>query len=488
MRIPVTVPRASVGKSQLAQARLDTAPVGVFDKAARCLSAAAVAIAAMVSVIPAATLPAQTPVNIPVDKIVGVVGQHPILWSDVLEELAQRRASGLQVPEDSAAQNALAKSILDEMIDVEVMVQRAKMDTTITVADADLTTTVEQQLKRLKEQFKSDGELTNALKGGGFGSVEEYRKWLVEQARRRAVQERLVAKMKQDGKMIAVAVSEDEISEAFSREKARLPKRPSTVTFRQIVVATQASEGAKKAAYAKAESIYKEVTAGGDFEKIAKRESQDSASAVQGGDLGWSRRGQMVPAFDEMMFALQPGRVSPIVETQFGFHIIRVDRIQPAERKARHILIKPAYDTSDVSRARLRADSVLALWRKGTPFDTLVSHYHDLASDEAKGVLEPFERSKLPESYQSAFGERKNGEFVAPFEVEDRQRGVPKFIIAQLVNVVSEGEYTMQDLRNQIREQLSQEKSYRRLLDGLRRETFVTVLLDGGDKVNAISH
>ncbi len=312
MRIPVTVPRASVGKSQLAQARLDTAPVGVFDKAARCLSAAAVAIAAMVAVIPAATLPAQTPVNIPVDKIVGVVGQHPILWSDVLEELAQRRASGLQVPEDSAAQNALARSILDEMIDVEVMVQRAKMDTTITVADADLTTTVEQQLKRLKEQFKSDGELTNALKGGGFGSVEEYRKWLVEQARRRALQERLVAKMKQDGKMIAVAVSEDEISEAFSREKARLPKRPSTVTFRQIVVATQASEGAKKAAYAKAESIYKEVSAGGggDFEKIAKRESQDSASAVQGGDLGWSRRGQMVPAFDEMMFALQPGRVA----------------------------------------------------------------------------------------------------------------------------------------------------------------------------------
>ena len=117
----------------------------------------------------------------------------------------------------------------------------------------------------------------------------------------------------------------------------------------------------------------------------------------------------------------------------------------------------------------------------------VTAHYHDVASDEAKGVLEPFERSKLPESYQGAFGARKNGEFVAPFEVEDRQRGVPKFIIAQLVNVVSEGEYTMQDLRNQIREQLTQEKSYRRLLDGLRKETYVTVLLDGGDKVNAIS-
>ena len=482
MRILSTISPAAVGEAGIAESGLTTS-----HRLARCLSAAAVAVAAIVSVVPAATLLAQSTVNIPVDKIVAVVGQHPILWSDVLEELAQRRASGLQVPEDSVAQFALAKSIVDEMIDVEVMVQRAKTDTTITVADADLTTTVEQQMKRLKEQFKSDAELATALKGGGFGSVEEYRKWLVEQARRRALQERLVAKMKQDGKMIAVAVSEDEISEAFVKEKARLPKRPATVTFRQIVVATQASAAAKKVAYAKAESIYKDIVTGGDFEKIAKRESQDSASAVQGGDLGWSRRGQMVPAFDEMMFALQPGQLSPIVETQFGFHIIRVDRIQPAERKARHILIKPAYDTADVSRARLRADSVLTLWQKGTPFDTLVSHYHDVASDEAKGVLEPFERSKLPESYQGAFGARKNGEFVAPFEVEDRQRGVPKFIIAQLVNVVSEGEYTMQDLRNQIREQLTQEKSYRRLLDGLRKETYVTVLLDGGDKVNAIS-
>lgn len=448
----------------------------------RLLLRLAVALAAMLPAAFPAALHAQKPINIPVDRIAAVVGQHAILWSDVLEELAQRRAQGLQVPEDSAAQLALARTVVDEMIDVEVMVQRAQRDTSITVADADLATTVEAQMKKLRDQFKSEGELAQALKGGGFGSVEEYRRWLTEQARRRALQERLVAKMRQDGKMISVAVSEEEISESFSRERERLPKRPATVTFRQIVVPTEASEAARKVAYAKAESVYKDLTTGGDFEKIAKRVSEDSGSAVQGGDLGWSRRGQMVPAFDEMMFLLPPGQISPIVETQFGFHIIRVDRVQPAERKARHVLIKPKYDSADVARARLRADSVLMLWEKGTPFDTLVARYHDTASDEAKGVLEPFERSRLPESYQAAFADKKNGDFIPPFSVDDRQRGVPKFVIAQLVNVVDEGEYTMQDLRNQIREQLSQEKSYRRLLDGLRKETYVSIMLDGGEK------
>jgi peptidyl-prolyl cis-trans isomerase SurA len=419
---------------------------------------------------------------IDIDRIVAVVGQTPILWSEVLEQVNIRRARGAQVPTEPEAQLKFARDVLNEMIDAEVMVQRARLDTAIVVEDADVQQNVDQRMKQLREQFKSDAELAQALRGDGFGNVEEYRRWMMEQARRSSLQQKLVQKLRQDGKMITVGVSEEEITEAFDREKGRLPKRPATVTFRQIVVPTTASEAAKKVAYARAESLLKELMTGGDFEKIAKRESMDSASAVQGGDLGWSRRGQMVPAFDAMMFYLPPGQVSPIVETQFGFHIIRVDRVQPSERKARHILIKPTYDSADVQRGKLVADSVLAQWKAGVPYDTLVARYHDIASDEARGVLEPFDRARLPESYQKAFEGKGNGDFVEPFPVDDQQRGVPKFVVAQLINVAQEGEYTVQDLRNQIRDQLSEEKSLRRLLDGLRRETFVAVMLEVPEK------
>ena len=421
-------------------------------------------------------------VKIDVDRIVAVVGQTPILWSEVLEQVNIRRARGLTVPDAPDEQLKFARDVLGEMIDVEVMVQRAKLDTAIVVEDAELTQNVEQRMKQLRDQFKTDAEFAQALKSDGFGTAEEYRRWMMDQARRSTIQQKLVQKLRQDGKMVTVGVSEDEITEAFGREKQKLPKRPATVTFRQIVVPTTASQEHLKVAAGKADSLLKEILKGGDFDKIAKRESMDSSSAAQGGDLGWNRRGKMVPAFDQMMFALPPGQVSPLVETQFGYHIIRVDRVQPSERKARHILIKPSYDTTDVVRARLRADSVLTQWKAGVPYDTLVARYHDVASDEARGVLEPFERSRLPESYQTAFAAKKNGEFVEPFPVEDRQQGVPKFIVAQLINVSDEGEYTVQDLRNQIRDQLSEEKSMRRLLDALRKETFVAIMLDAGAK------
>lgn len=417
-------------------------------------------------------------VKFDIDRIVAVVGKTPILWSEVLEQINIMRARGTPIPQDEEGQVRLARETLNGMIDVEVMVQTALADTSIVVTDIDLQDQVDQRLAQLRQRFQTDAEFNQALRADGFGNIEEYRRWMMDQARRTTLQQRLIQSLRRDGRIIAVAVSEDEITEAFEQERERLPKRPATVTFRQVVVPTIASDAAKAVARAKADSLLREIRDGGNFEMIARRESHDSASAVQGGDLGWNRRGDMVPAFDAMMFFLPPGEVSPLVETQYGYHILRVDRVQPAERKVRHILIKPAYDSSDVQRARLRADSVLALWRAGTNFDTLVARYHDLASDEARGVLEPFERSKLPESYQAAFEGKGEGDFVDPFPVEDRGRGVPKFVVAQLVTSQAEGDYTVQDLRNQIRQQLGEEKSMRRLLDKLRGEMFVSIMLD----------
>lgn len=414
--------------------------------------------------------------NIPMDRIVAVVGTTPLLWSEVLEVINQRRAAGMQIPEDSAAQTALAQQVLGELVDEEILVQKARTDTTIVVADADVATTVDQQVKKLRENFKTDQEFVQALKSGGFGNQEEYRRWLTEQARRRALSQRLIQHMSQSGKMISVAVTEAEITEAFDKNKAQLPKRPATITFRQIVISTKPTAAAREAARVKAESLLAEIRRGGDFESIAKRESMDPGSREQGGDLGWNRRGQMVKPFDDMMFALAPGQVSPVVETVYGFHIIKVDRVKPAEVKARHILIKPVYDSTDAVRARELADSVLKAWEKGAPYDSLVAKFHD--SDELPGSLDPFPRDQLPESYKEALKDVGSGQYFGPFPIEDKLRGVPKYVIGQILEAKDAGDYTVKDLRDQIRDQLQQEKSFRRLIDTLKKETYVSIRLD----------
>lgn len=97
----------------------------------------------------------------------------------------------------------------------------------------------------------------------------------------------------------------------------------------------------------KVQGLVDRIKAGEDFSELAKEFSEDPGSGAAGGDLGWFGRGVMVSEFETVAFALQPGELSDIVETQFGYHIILVDEIEEAEGeitrvKARHILISAA--------------------------------------------------------------------------------------------------------------------------------------------------
>jgi peptidyl-prolyl cis-trans isomerase SurA len=207
-----------------------------------------VATLAVATVVSAHDAPAQDSERISVDRIVAVVGSHPILWSDVLTAIAQRRAQGMPIPTDSAAQYALALEVLNSLVDEEVLVQRAQKDTTIKVTDADVNEMVERTIRQVRGQFKSEAEFRDALRNAGIGTPDEYRRMQIDLARRGSYQQQLIEKFRRDGKIVNVSVSESDVARAFEDLKARgqLPERPATVAFRQVIVPPRPTPEAKE--------------------------------------------------------------------------------------------------------------------------------------------------------------------------------------------------------------------------------------------------
>jgi len=453
---------------------------------------------ASVGLVSAASLGAQVPATSPaaptapirLDAIVAVVGDQPITRFDLAEAvLAKIQRGELKQPTDSATAAAVDSSALDDMIQDELLIQKAK-DLKIEVLDAEITPDVDRQVKDTRARFPNESEFRNALVKASLGTPEEYRRFLMDQFRRQTTRQKVLRKLNQDGKIVPINVTDAEVSAEFEKAKEFIPKRPATVTFKQIVIAPQATAAAREAARLKAEAILAEIKGGADFEKIAKRESMDPQTRETGGDIGWARRGENLPDFDRWLFgspflaALSPGQISPVVELPFGYYIIRVDRVQPGEVKAHQIVIAPKIDSADVARAQKLADSVAKLWVRGVPFDTLTKKYHDYAGKEETSILSPWVRDSLPMSYQKAFADKKPSDIVT-FQIPGsaQRPDVPKYVVAQLLTAEEAGDRTLDEMRTAVRSELAQRGGIRRYIDSLKKQTYVAINLnaDAGD-------
>ena len=406
-----------------------------------------------------------------VDRVVAVVGNRPVLSSQVDEEVFSRQSQGQPLPTDPDSLDAIRKQIIASIVDEELLVQQAQRDTSITVTDQEIADGVEQQVRKVRGNFTSEVDYKNELKRAGFGTPEEYRRWLTDQQRRAAFQNRLIDKLRQDGKLKPVPPTEQEMREYFSEQKGTLGNRPATISFRQIVIAPRPAPEAKARTRAQADSIVLELRRGADFATAAKRFSQDPGSKDQGGSLNWFRRGVMVPEFERVAFSLRPGVVSDPVESPFGFHIIQVERVQPGEVQARHILLIPEIDSIHVDSARALADSVRRMVLRGAPFDSLQRALHDPSAEKQ---AENVPADKLPEAYAKAFGDADSGSVAPVFSLPGAGTR-EQFVVAQITARRPPGDIRYEDVRDKIREQLGQQLAIRRYIDRLRSATYVEV-------------
>jgi parvulin-like peptidyl-prolyl isomerase len=439
-------------------------------------------------------LPSAPTTPISLDAIVAVVGDQPITRFDLREALLAKIQRGeVKEPTDSASDAALQHDVLDDLIQDELLIQKAK-DLKIEVLDAEITPDVDRQVKETRARFPNESEFRNALAKASLGTPEEYRRFLIDQFRRQAIRQKVLRKLNQDGKIVPINVTDAEITAEFEKAKEFIPKKPATVTFKQIVIAPQATAAAREAARIKAEAVLAEIKAGADFEKIAKRESMDLQTRETGGDIGWARRGDNLADFDRWLFgssflaALSPGQLSTVVELPFGYYIIRVDRVQPGEVKAHQIVIAPKIDSLDVARGQKLADSVEKLWTSGVPFDSLAKKYHDYAGKEETNILTPWVRDSLPVTYQKAFLLRKPQDIVT-FQIPGsaQRPDVPKFVVAQLLTAEDAGDRTLDEMRSAVRSELAQRGGIRRYIDSLKKQTYVAIHLDAGATDNSAS-
>ncbi len=405
-----------------------------------------------------------------VDRVLAIVGNRPVLASQVEEEIFSRESQGAKPPTSPEGIEAIRQQIVSSIIDEELLVQQAQRDTAITVTDEEIASGVEEQVRKVRANFTSEVDYRAELQKAGFQTPEEYRRWLSDQQRRAAFQNRLVEKMRGEGKLKAVSPTEKEMKQFFDEQRASLGTRPATLSFRQIVISPKPSPEAKARTKAQADSIVLEIRRGADFATAARRFSQDPGSKEQGGSLNWFRRGVMVPEFERVAFGLKPGVVSDPVESPFGYHIIQVERAQPAEVQARHILLMPEIDSAHVDSARARAEAVRKALETGAPFDSLQRLYHDPSAErEAEAV--PI--TKLPENYAKVIGTVDSGTVVPVFTLP--ASGRDQFVVLQVTGRRPEGDVKYEDVRDRIREQLGQQLAIRRYLDRLRKATYVEI-------------
>jgi peptidyl-prolyl cis-trans isomerase C len=237
-------------------------------------------------------------------------------YSTELEIQRNRVAQqGAQLSDSQLAK--LKKEVLDGLIEREMLYQESQKNG-IKITEQE----VDNQFATFRKHFSNEDEYKDAI-----GKMNITENEIKEQITRGLAIRELI-----DRKITKNVSVTDEESKAFYDGNPQFFKQPEQVKASHILIKSDAnaSDSEKSEARKKIEDIQQKLKEGGDFAKLAE-EYSEGPSKVKGGDLGFFRRGQMVKPFEDAAFAMQPNEVSDIVETRFGYHLIKVYDRKPEQ-------------------------------------------------------------------------------------------------------------------------------------------------------------
>jgi peptidyl-prolyl cis-trans isomerase SurA len=298
------------------------------------------------------------------DKIAAVVGSGIILQSDIELQYANYLVSGYHP--DASFKCSLLKNLLTQ----KLLAQQAVIDS-VSVKDDEVDNEVDRRMRGMIQRAGGQEKLEQFLGRSTIQYKDELRP---------DIKENMIASRMRGHITEKISVTPLDVERYFkSIPTDSLPTYNKEVEVGDIAFAPKLSKEEKEVYRQKAQELWERVKKGEDFGTLARLYSQDTGSAPDGGDMGFADRNTYVKEFSAWAFKLKAGELSPVFETEFGFHFLQVIERRGEQVHVRHILIMPVITQASLDRAKATADSVykLMLKNKTVDFSNAASFYSD---------------------------------------------------------------------------------------------------------------
>ncbi|MGZ3822348.1 MAG: foldase protein PrsA [Mucilaginibacter sp.] len=308
------------------------------------------------------------------DKIAAVVGSSIILQSDIELQYANYLASGNQ-PDP-----AIKCLILRNQLTQKLLAQQAVIDS-VTVKDDEVDNELDRRMRGMVARAGGQERLEQFLGRSTIQYKDELRP---------DIKENMIASRMRNKITEKISVTPFDVEKYYkSIPKDSLPTYNKEVEVGEIQFDPKLNKEEKEGYRQKAQELWERVKKGEDFGTLARLYSQDTGSAPDGGDLGFADRTTFVKEFAAWAFKLKAGEISPVFETDFGFHFLQVIERRGEQVHVRHILITPVTTQPSLDRAKAKADSVygLMLKNKNVDFSSAATFYSDNKETKYNGGM-----------------------------------------------------------------------------------------------------
>jgi len=360
-----------------------------------------------------------------VDGIIATVGDYIILDSDIDLEYIELKNQQVALEDITRCQ------LLGKLMEEKLYAHQARLDTTIVVTDAEINNMMQERLDYMVQQI---GSMEKVIKYYNRKDEDDFKSFFFDILKTN----KLTAEM-QNKVVDAVEITPEEVRTFFKKlEKEELPQFGAEVEVAQIIIEPKVTPEDKQKAIDRLNEIRNDVlNNGASFTTRAVLYSQDPGSRSQGGYYKMNRKTPFVKEFKDVAFGLAEGEISKPFETEFGFHIILVEKIRGQEIELRHILIVPTVTEKAIREAKEKADDIRKkLQNKEMTFAEAARAFSDEKETRTNGgtLLNPktqdtkFELTKMDPQLYAIVSDLKEGDLSRVIPDEDK-RGNKRFKI-----------------------------------------------------------